>query len=66
MKNKKEKFNFILKNNAQTPNYSTPKKYIYEPNAAIMKSGGFNKIAIQFGIEKLHQHSHLYTRYFAY
>lgn len=61
LKNKKEKFNFILKNNAQTPNYSTPKKYIYEPNAAIMKSGGFNKIAIQFGIEKLHQHSHLYT-----
>ena len=41
--------------------YGLPKKYLYEPNAAIMKSGGFDKVALQFGLEKLQQHSHLYT-----
>jgi 16S rRNA G966 N2-methylase RsmD len=41
--------------------YSLPKKYLFEPNAAIMKSGGFDEITSQFKVEKLHQHSHLYT-----
>jgi hypothetical protein len=41
--------------------YGAPKKYLYEPNAAIMKSGLFNAIAIKFCIEKLHKNSHLYT-----
>lgn len=44
-----------------TPNYSLPKKYLYEPNSAILKSGGFSEIAVQFNIDKLQQHSHLYT-----
>jgi hypothetical protein len=51
-------FDYYYKNVA---NYSLPKKYIYEPNAAIMKSGGFDEIAMQYKIDKLHQHSHLYT-----
>lgn len=55
-----EEFTFEL-GNAVVANYGLPKKYLYEPNAAIMKSGGFDEIASQFGIEKLHQHSHLYT-----
>ena len=38
-----------------------PLKYLYEPNAAIMKSGGFNSITTQLNIKKLHTHSHLYT-----
>ncbi|MCZ8198533.1 MAG: RsmD family RNA methyltransferase [Flavobacterium sp.] len=38
-----------------------PQKYLYEPNSAIMKSGGFNEIRSAFPVEKLHQHSHLYT-----
>jgi hypothetical protein len=42
-------------------NYSLPKKYLFEPNAAIMKSGGFEEITTHFKVEKLHQHSHLYT-----
>lgn len=42
-------------------NYGLPKKYLYEPNAAIMKSGGFEEITKQFEVEKLQQHSHLYT-----
>jgi len=41
--------------------YSLPKKYAYEPNASLMKSGGFEAISELFLIDKLHQHSHLYT-----
>jgi hypothetical protein len=58
---KREEFSFELNSNAQFPNYGFPKKYLYEPNSAIMKSGGFDEIGIQYHLEKLHQHSHLYT-----
>lgn len=43
------------------PEFSLPKKYLFEPNAAIMKSGGFDEISNQFNLPKLHPHSHLYT-----
>lgn len=39
----------------------TPKQYLYEPNAAIMKSGGFRYIAQHFDLQKIAPHSHLYT-----
>ncbi len=60
-KGKNEAFRFSKENNNSLPNYGTPKKYLYEPNAAILKSGGFNQVALQFNLLKLHQHSHLYT-----
>lgn len=41
--------------------FSLPKKYIYEPNAAILKSGGFNEVCSKYNVSKLHSHSHLYT-----
>lgn len=41
--------------------FSLPKKYLYEPNAAIMKSGGFLNISEVLNVNKLHHHSHLYT-----
>ncbi len=59
-KEKQDVFNFQL-NSDTLSNYSLPKKYLYEPNSAIMKSGGFNEIGNLFSLEKLHQHSHLYT-----
>jgi 16S rRNA G966 N2-methylase RsmD len=40
---------------------SMPNKYIYEPNAAILKAGGFRSIAIRYHLKKLHPNSHLYT-----
>ncbi len=55
-----QKFNFSL-NEAILPTFSEPKKYLYEPNAAILKAGAFQQISAQFKIDKLHQHSHLYT-----
>lgn len=41
--------------------YSFPKKYLYEPNSSIMKSGNMNAISGFYKIDKLHQHSHLFT-----
>ncbi|HNP33309.1 MAG TPA: class I SAM-dependent methyltransferase [Flavobacterium sp.] len=61
LKNNTEAFSFNLNSNTNITAYSLPKKYIYEPNAAIMKSGGFDEITQQYKVEKLHQHSHLYT-----
>ncbi len=39
---------------------STPKTYLYEPNAAILKAGLFNQLT-SLGVSKLHRNSHLYT-----
>jgi len=41
--------------------YSLPKKYLYEPNSSIMKSGNIDFISSFYGMDKLHQHSHLFT-----
>ena len=38
-----------------------PLDYIYEPNAAILKSGAFNSISNTLQLFKLHKHTHLYT-----
>lgn len=35
--------------------------YIYEPDVALLKSGGFNIIAEAYGLEKLHEQTQLYT-----
>lgn len=42
-------------------NYSLPLNYLYEPNSAILKSGGFNSVSSTLNTSKLHKHSHLYT-----
>lgn len=54
-------FDFILNQESTEANYSLPKRYLFEPNSAIMKSGGFNEISEQYRLDKLHKHSHLYT-----
>lgn len=54
-------FDFILNQESTEANYSLPKRYLFEPNSAIMKSGGFNAISVQYRLDKLHKHSHLYT-----
>jgi len=59
-KNEKQVFEFDWNSNSES-HYSLPKKYLYEPNSAIMKSGGFSAIGTAFGLTKLHPHSHLYT-----
>jgi 16S rRNA G966 N2-methylase RsmD len=54
-------FEFKLNEDQAEANYSLPKRYLYEPNSAIMKSGGFDAISLQYQLDKLHKHSHLYT-----
>jgi 16S rRNA G966 N2-methylase RsmD len=46
---------------AQIAYATTAKKYLYEPNAAVMKSGAFKLIANRFNLLKLHNNTHLYT-----
>lgn len=41
--------------------YSEPLAFIYEPDVALLKAGCFKLISRDFGIHKLHQHTHLYT-----
>jgi 16S rRNA G966 N2-methylase RsmD len=41
--------------------YSDPLKYLYEPNASILKSGAFKTIASLFNVPKIHPNTHLYT-----
>lgn len=59
-KDQTETFDFILGNQSNVT-FGLPQKYLYEPNAAIMKSGAFDAIAERFALAKLHPHSHLYT-----
>lgn len=40
---------------------SDPLRYVYEPNAAILKAGAFKSIANCFNLAKIAPHSHLYT-----
>lgn len=59
-KTKNEYFNFKWNSTANC-SLNSPQKYVYEPNAAIMKSGGFDEVGLQFNLKKLHKFSHLYT-----
>ncbi len=43
------------------PRLEKPQNFLYEPNAAILKSGGFNPVSEFYQVNKLHLHSHLYT-----
>ncbi|OUL63780.1 class I SAM-dependent methyltransferase [Flavobacterium sp. AJR] len=61
LKDKTETFEFALNEEPEFVSYSLPHKYLYEPNSAIMKSGGFDEVSTFYKIDKLHKHSHLYT-----
>ena len=40
---------------------TTLRRYLYEPNASVLKAGAFKQVACQFPVEKLQVSSHLYT-----
>ena len=61
-KSSKQIFDFILSKEKTTlSELAAPNHYLYEPNAAILKSGGFKSVGTAFGLKKLQEHSHLYT-----
>jgi hypothetical protein len=41
--------------------FSDPLRYVFEPNASIMKGGAFKSVANEFRIQKLSPNTHLYT-----
>lgn len=60
----KEVQRFSFKKSVETDcevEYNLPKKYLYEPNAALMKVGAFRSIAAKYSLQKIHPNSHLYT-----
>ena len=61
LKTKRDTFEFVLNENPEVPEYGSPENYLYEPNSAIMKSGGFDDVGTFYNLKKLHRHSHLYT-----
>lgn len=61
VKKKQDIFEFVLDEKLEIPQYGLPENYLYEPNSAIMKSGGFDAIGTYYKLKKLHKHSHLYT-----
>lgn len=40
---------------------TTLRRYLYEPNASVLKAGAFKQVACQYPVEKLQVSSHLYT-----
>jgi hypothetical protein len=41
--------------------FSDPLRYLYEPNASILKAGAFKTVGNRFGISKIQVNTHLYT-----
>ena len=61
--NEWERFSFTVSDEQETQISFIDKlgRYLYEPNASILKAGAFKSVANAFGIAKLHINSHLYT-----
>ncbi len=51
----------LLDEKAAAPAFGYPEKYLYEPDAALLKSGAFKLAGTRYGLRKLHRHTHLYT-----
>ena len=55
-------FSFSITDESLAPTFANAiSTYVYEPNAAVLKSGGFNSVANNFNLQKLDKSSHLYT-----
>ena len=55
-------FTFLRGEEATAPvTLADPQTYLYEPNAAVLKTGAFRLVGQRFGLSKLAPHSHLYT-----
>ena len=59
----KELFSFTMEQEqkAEIPFAGEPRRYLYEPNASILKAGAFKSVAYAYNLQKLHINSHLYT-----
>lgn len=57
-----QRFEFQYGEEKNTINrYSEPQRYLYDPDVALTKAGAFKTLGKYYGLNKLHQHTHLYT-----
>lgn len=58
-----ESFSFTMsqEQNAVIPFAGDPGRYLYEPNASILKAGAYKSVVEAYNLQKLHLNSHLYT-----
>ena len=62
LESEEHSFSFIFDDEkSATSEFSEPLQYLYIPNNAVLKSGGFNSISEKFNLKKLHPNSHFYT-----
>jgi len=61
LKSKQQFLRFNTEKDQNCDSFSAPKKYLYEPNASIMKSQGFKSLAESYNLEKLDINAHLFT-----
>lgn len=62
LQSNESEFNFRLNEEKNCQSIlSLPKRFIYIPNNAVLKSGAFNLISERFQLKKLHSNSHIYT-----
>ena len=54
-------FEFEMGDEKVEASFSEVQDYLYIPNNSILKSGAFNLVSKQFGIQKLHSNTQLYT-----
>ena len=59
-KEKNQSFSFVFQEQ-ETTKFGLPQHFLYEPNAAILKSSGFKNITSSYAVSKLHENSHLFT-----
>ena len=62
--NVEQSFSFRLSDEQTTtvaPLAKSLGRFLYEPNASILKSGAYKSVARRYGVEKLHINSHLYV-----
>ncbi|MGO3811521.1 THUMP-like domain-containing protein [Mesonia sp.] len=52
---------FIEEESKAKAEYSSPQQFLYEPNATLLKAGFFQLLAEKLHLNKIAQHSHLYT-----
>ena len=50
-----------LEEKSAVSEYSEPFQYLYIPNNAVLKSGGFNSISEKYALKKLQPNTHFYT-----
>ncbi|WP_448519872.1 THUMP-like domain-containing protein [Rhodoflexus sp.] len=59
---KQEEFSFSpQEEQAAIAEFAMPQSFFCEPNAALLKAGAFKILAQRLHLQKLHQHTHLYT-----